>query len=101
VMITAMSGAGQANAGLVSGLTTTGHELGIALVLSVLSTMAAGAIGGGSLTTAAGADPALLTSGFADAFRAAAGVALGATLLALVALRRGDVAPGTGPVFAH
>jgi EmrB/QacA subfamily drug resistance transporter len=101
VMITAMSGAGQENAGLVSGLTTTGHELGIALVLSVLSTIAASQIGGGSLETAAGADPTLLTAGFADAFRVASAIALGATLLALVALRREDVAPGAKPAFAH
>ena len=101
VMITAMSGAGHENAGLVSGLTTTGHELGIALVLSVLSTIAASQIGGGSLEAAAGADPGMLTAGFADAFRVAAAIALGATLLALMALRRGDVAPGTRPVFAH
>ena len=67
----------------------------------MLSTIAAGQIGGGSLEAAAGADPGLLTAGFADAFRVAAAIALGATLLALVALRRGDVAPGTRPVFAH
>ena len=101
VMITAMSGASHENAGLVSGLTTTGHELGIALVLSVLSTIAASQIGGGGLETAAGADPTLLTAGFADAFRVASAIALGATLLALVALRREDVAPGAKPAFAH
>lgn len=101
VMITAMSGAAHENAGLVSALTSTGHEIGIALVLSVLSTVAAGQIGGGSLATAGGADPALLTAGLADAFRAASAIALGATLLALAALRRGDVAPGTRPAFAH
>jgi predicted MFS family arabinose efflux permease len=42
VMITAMSGAGQQDAGLLSGLTTTVHELSVALVLPVLSTIAAG-----------------------------------------------------------
>jgi len=100
VMITAMSGAGHENAGLISGLTTTAHEIGIALVLAVLSTIAASGIGGGALETAAGPDPELLTAGFADAFRAAAAIGLGAALLALVALRRDDVAPGAVPAFA-
>ncbi|MGH2978208.1 MAG: MFS transporter [Solirubrobacterales bacterium] len=100
VMITAMSGAGEENAGLVSGLTTTAHELGIALVLAVLSTIATSQIGGGALQTAAAADPALLTAGFADAFRAAAVIALAAALVAVVALRRDDVAPGAVPAFA-
>lgn len=100
VMITAMSGAGEENAGLVSGLTTTAHEIGIALVLAVLSTIAASQIGGGALDTAVGADPSLLTAGFADAFRAAAAIGLGGALLAVVALRRDDVAPGTAPAFA-
>jgi EmrB/QacA subfamily drug resistance transporter len=100
VMITAMSGADHENAGLISGLTTTAHEVGIALVLAVLSTIAASEIGGGALETAAGADASLLTAGFADAFQAAAAIALGAALLALVALRRDDVAPGSVPAFA-
>jgi hypothetical protein len=41
VMITAMSGAGEDDAGVVSGLTTTAHELGVAFVLPLLSTAAA------------------------------------------------------------
>ena len=86
VMITAMSGANEHNAGLVSGLTSTAHEIGIALVLAVLSTVAA--------------SQADLTAGFADAFRAAAVIGVGAALLALTALRRDDVAPGTAPAFA-
>jgi EmrB/QacA subfamily drug resistance transporter len=100
VMITAMSGADEKNAGLISGLTTTAHEIGIALLLSVLSTIAASQLGGGALETAGAADPDLLTAGFSDAFRAAAAIGLGAALLAVVALRRDDVAPGTAPAFA-
>ncbi len=96
ITITAMSGAGRHDAGLRSGLTATAHELGIALVLSVLSTVAASRIGAGS---SAGLD-AELTAGFADAFRAAAGIALGGALIALAALRRGDVPAGTQPAFA-
>jgi EmrB/QacA subfamily drug resistance transporter len=100
VTITAMAGVGPEEAGLRSGLTSTAHELGIALVLAVLSTVAASAIGGGPLEAARSADPAQLTAGFADAFRVAAGVALAATLVALAALRRADVPAGTSPVFA-
>jgi hypothetical protein len=49
----------------------------------------------------AGADPGVVTQGFADAFRAAAAIAFGAALLALTALRRSDVAVGMRPVMAH
>jgi EmrB/QacA subfamily drug resistance transporter len=101
VMITAMSGAGHEDAGLISGLTTTAHELGIALVLSVLSTIAASQIGGAALESAATADPESLTAGFADAFRVAAAIALAGAVLAVMALKRDDVAPGTTPAFAH
>jgi EmrB/QacA subfamily drug resistance transporter len=100
VTITAMSGAGHDDAGLISGLTSTAHELGIALVLSVLSAIAASRIGGGTLQTAVGADAGALTAGFADAFRVAAVIALAAMLLTLVALRRSDVRPGAKAAFA-
>jgi EmrB/QacA subfamily drug resistance transporter len=101
IFITALSGVGDDEAGLVSGLTTTSHEIGIALVLPVLSTIAASAIGGATPEAAAGLDPALITEGFGDAFRAAAVIALGAAGLAAVALRRSDVAPGAQPAFTH
>jgi EmrB/QacA subfamily drug resistance transporter len=99
IFITAMSGVGHDEAGMVSGLVTTSHELGIALVLPVLSTIAASQIGA-DMTTA-GVDPGLVTMGFGDAFRAAAAIAFGAALLALVALRRSDVTAGTAPAFGH
>jgi EmrB/QacA subfamily drug resistance transporter len=86
IFITAMAGVGEEEAGMVSGLTTTAHELGIALVLPVLSTIAASS--------------ELLTLGLGDAFRAAALLAFGAALLALVLLRRSDVAAGAEPAFA-
>jgi EmrB/QacA subfamily drug resistance transporter len=99
IFITALSGVEDDEAGLVSGLTTTAHELGIALVLPLLSTIAASQIGADTVT-AAGLDPGLLTEGFGDAFRAAAAIAIAAALLALAALRRSDVAPGAQPAFA-
>jgi EmrB/QacA subfamily drug resistance transporter len=94
IFITAMAGVGHDEAGLVSGLTTTAHEIGIALVLAVLSSVAFG----GALATLT---PAALADGFADGFRGAAAIALGASLLATLALRRSDVTPGTHAVFAH
>lgn len=101
IFITALSGVGEREAGLVSGLVTTSHEVGAALVLPVLSTIAVSAIGVGTLDAAAGLDPVLVTQGFGDAFRAAAVIAVAAALLALAALRRSDVAPGTQPAFVH
>jgi EmrB/QacA subfamily drug resistance transporter len=100
IFITAMSGVGEHEAGMVSGLTTTAHELGIALVLPVLSTIAASRIGGGGIEAAA-PDPGAMAAGFGDAFVAAAVIALGATLITLVALRRSDVAAGRQPAFGH
>ena len=81
-----MAGVPEREAGVVSGLTTTAHELGIALVLPVLSTIAA--------------SRDVLPLGFGDAFRAAALLAFAAALLALLMLRRSDVAPGTRPALA-
>jgi EmrB/QacA subfamily drug resistance transporter len=101
IMITAMSGAGQGEEGIVSGLTTTSHELGIALIVSVLSTVAASQIGAGALEAGAHGDAAALTAGFGDAFRVAAAISVGAVVMALVALRRGDVDPAAQPAFAH
>jgi len=100
IYITAMSGVGHHEAGSVSGLVSTSHEIGVALVLPVLSTVAVSGIdthGAGI----AGLDPATMTSGLADGFSAAALISIGAALLAVVALRRSDVAKGTQGGFAH
>jgi EmrB/QacA subfamily drug resistance transporter len=99
IFITALSGVEDERAGLVSGLTTTAHELGIALVLPVLSTIAVSRIGGDT-PLAAGLDPELAAAGFGDAFVGAAVISLAAALLALAALRRSDVAPGSRPALA-
>jgi EmrB/QacA subfamily drug resistance transporter len=100
IFITATAGIDEREAGLVSGLTTTAHEIGIALVLPVLSTIAASGAGA-DLIEGAGLDPGAATAGFGDAFRAAAVITAGAALLALTLLRRSDVAPGTQPAFGH
>lgn len=100
IYITAMSGVEEAEAGMVSGLLTTGHEIGVALLLPILSTIAAGAAGGGTLADAVGFDPSQVAAGIGDAFRAAAAISFGAALLALVALRRSDVETSGQPAFA-
>jgi EmrB/QacA subfamily drug resistance transporter len=102
IFITGMADVADEEAGMVSGLITTAHEIGIALVLPVLSTVAVTSIGVGTLAESAALDPAAVTGGFADAFLVAAGIALAAAGLALAVLRRGDVAPGHGQgAFAH
>lgn len=92
VVVTAMSGAGERDAGLVSGLTSTAHELSIALILPVLATLAAA--GAGASLLGAGHDAVALADGVGTAFTAAAGVALAGSVVALTLLRRGDVVAG-------
>jgi EmrB/QacA subfamily drug resistance transporter len=100
VMITALSGAGHEDAGAVSGLVTAAHELSVALVLPVLSTVAAAGLGAAG-SRAAPIDTELLTASFADAFRAAAAIALAGALLAVVALRRVDTTGSHVPHMVH
>jgi EmrB/QacA subfamily drug resistance transporter len=102
VMITALAGASEKDAGAISGLTTTAHELSVALVLPVLSTVATARLGGAAQAGTAATDAVQLTAGYADAFQAAAAIAAAGTLLAAVALRRADAAAGTPmPHMAH
>jgi EmrB/QacA subfamily drug resistance transporter len=83
IFITAMAGVSHHEAGLVSGLVTTSHEVGAALVLPVLSTVA-------------------VDGGIDAAFRAAGAIMLGAALLAVLTLRKGDVvSTGDRAAFAH
>jgi EmrB/QacA subfamily drug resistance transporter len=93
VMITAMSGSGDHDAGLVSGLTNTAHELSIALTLPLLTTVAATGMGGAVIE--AGTEPARLAEGIGVAFIATAVIALAGAIIAATVLRRGDVAVGT------
>jgi predicted MFS family arabinose efflux permease len=100
IFITALSGATEEDSGLISGLASTAHEVGIALVVSVLSAVAAAGIGSGDVTGAP-ADASLLTAGFADAFTVASLLALAGAGLAVAALRREDVPTGAAPAFGH
>ena len=87
---------------MASGLITTAHEIGIALVLPVLSTIAVASVDGDTLEGAVAADPGALAAGFGDAFTAAAAITGAAAVLALVGLRRKDVPLEEGhAAFAH
>ncbi|HEX6234137.1 MAG TPA: hypothetical protein VFZ63_13505, partial [Jiangellaceae bacterium] len=102
VMITAMSGAGHDDAGLVSGLTNTSHELSIALTLPVLSTIAVSQSGLGGLgPLAAGTKASALTDGITSAFQAAAVIAVAGVVVAATLLRRSDVIAGASPMHMH
>ncbi|WP_413788041.1 MFS transporter [Streptomyces platensis] len=85
----ATSGADPADQGLVSGLMNTSRQMGGALGLSILSTIAAARI-------EAGDGPKALADGYGLAFQVGSVVLLGSILLMVVALpqRRADAAHG-------
>ncbi len=85
----ATSGAAPADQGLVSGLINTSRQMGGALGLSVLSTVAASRI-------EAGHGPKALADGYGLAFQVGSMILLGSILLMVIALprRRADAAPG-------
>ncbi|MER6843429.1 MFS transporter [Streptomyces platensis] len=85
----ATSGADPADQGLVSGLMNTSRQMGGALGLSVLSTLAAARI-------ETGHGPEALADGYGVAFQVGSVVLLGSILLMVVALpqRRADAAHG-------
>ena len=79
VSVSVLTGAAEEETGMLSGLNTTGHEIGGSLGIAVLATIATGSIGGtGSAAT--------LTSGIGDAFLVAGAVAAVASVLALAIL---------------
>jgi EmrB/QacA subfamily drug resistance transporter len=78
VSVAVLAGAADHETGMLSGLNTTGHEIGGSLGIAMLATIAAGAAGP---TAAAG-----LADGIGDAFLAAAIIAAAASAAALVIL---------------
>ncbi|MGW0433642.1 DHA2 family efflux MFS transporter permease subunit [Micromonospora sp. NPDC003197] len=82
----AMSGAGRDDAGLVSGLFNTAQQVGMALGIAVLSTLAASRTN--SLLTEGASEAVALTGGYHLAFAAGAGLLVVAFLITLVVLRQ-------------
>jgi MFS family permease len=82
VGVAVLTGARDEETGMLSGLNTTGHEIGGALGVAVLVTIASGAAENSPRPGAA----AELASGISDAFVAAGGIAMAASLVALLVL---------------
>ena len=90
VTIAAVSGVEQHEAGLASGLINTSQQVGGALGLAVLSTVAFSQIEDGAAAAGGVPTPAILTEGYADAFLVGAGIALLGLLATLTLIRGRD-----------
>ena len=88
--IAAVSGVAEHEAGLASGLINTSQQVGGALGLAVLSTVAFTQINDAATATGAPPSPSVLADGYGDAFLVGAGVALLGLLATLVLIRNRD-----------
>ena len=86
--IAAMSGVADREAGLASGLINTSQQVGGALGLAVLSSVAFSTIG--DLAATGNTGPAALTEGYADAFMVGAGIGLLGVIATLFLIRGRD-----------
>lgn len=96
---TALADARPAEAGLRSGLISTFHELGSALGIAVLSSLAAPSLtaAASSAVATAGTTATVSTTGFTRAFAACAIAALAAAVVAALAAPRGRAPAAAGP----
>jgi hypothetical protein len=78
VSVSVMTGAKDEETGMLSGLNTTGHEIGGSIGIAIVATIAAGSAG---LNV-----PALVAHGIGDAFLALSALALLSSLAALVVI---------------
>ncbi|WP_205719562.1 MFS transporter [Actinomadura geliboluensis] len=86
---TAMNGVSHDEAGLASGVVSTGHEIGGALGIALATALAGASVGGQAV------------DGFHTAFAAFTAVGAATAVLALLLVPAGRPDPGDGPVFAH
>ncbi|MEO6503384.1 MAG: MFS transporter [Jatrophihabitantaceae bacterium] len=93
VSVTAMAGIPSQHAGMASGFLMTGHEVGAALGVAVLSAVATTA---GSLTSPDG-----IVAGFSRGFVAAAVLAVTMAVIAFVRMPSKPVAMGAGGMHGH
>jgi EmrB/QacA subfamily drug resistance transporter len=82
VSVAVLTGAREEESGMLSGLNTTGHEVGGSIGVAVLATIATGAVGGAAGPAAA----AELANGIGNAFLAAGIIAGVSSLIALAVL---------------
>jgi hypothetical protein len=82
VSVSVLTGAAEEETGMLSGLNTTGHEIGGSLGIAVLATIATASLD----AVGAPGSAAALASGIGDAFLVAGALAAGASLLALAIL---------------
>ena len=88
--IAAVSGVEEREAGLASGLINTSQQVGGALGLAVLSTVAFTQIDDAAASAGGAPSPTTLTEGYADAFMVGAGIALLGLIATLVLIRGSD-----------
>jgi EmrB/QacA subfamily drug resistance transporter len=90
ISIAALAGVGPAEAGLASGLINTSQQIGGALGIAALTSIATSTTN--SKVASGSALPTALTDGFQSAFYGAAGVAILGIFVALFVVRRRDLA---------
>jgi hypothetical protein len=96
ITIAALAGTKPREAGLASGLINTSQQIGGAVGIAILSTVAVSttddAVAQGT------AAPIALTDGFVNAFWAGAGIALAGLLVAIFMVRGRDLRPQARPI---
>jgi EmrB/QacA subfamily drug resistance transporter len=93
VSVTAMAGIPPQHSGVAGGFFMTGHEVGAALGVAVLSAIASSA---GSLTQASG-----IVAGYSRGCEGAAAIAVGIAVIAFLRMPRTAIAGGGGGMHGH